>query len=348
MVHSRFGDCEIAVDFLEVPKKGHLLVIVDYYSKWPEVAFLSKTKAESVIKCMESRFRSHGLPEIVWHYILATRMAVTLNRLPWVTPFDFVGEPATLAQDCTEGNAEFELYVAATGVTDKLQKRALLLHLAGLGVREIFKTYPADVRGDDKEFYKAVKCLSDHFKFKKNVPLARQTLLSIKPNPGETINNFKTYLRTLAEHCDYGEEQENQVRDIVISRITNKELKNKLYRDDNLTLAKLLEIMSVYHHKDALILVPEEKVNRAVHNSGKGANRFNGKQQFHNRCRRCDKPGHIAKDCRVSKNHTCGTYGKQGHMEVCCHTKVENMVKKAAKVEAKANLETNPGQVCEI
>lgn len=185
-------------------------------------------------------------------------------------------------------------------------------------------------------------------KFKKNVPLARQTLLSIKPNPGETINNFKTHLRTLSEHCDYGEEQENQVTDIVISRITNKELKNKLYRDDNLTLAKLLEMVSVHHHKDALILVPEEKVYCAVHNSGKGANRFNGKQQFHNRCRRCDKPGHIAKDCRVSKNHTCGTCGKQGHMGVCCHTKVENMVKKAAKVEAKANLETNPGQVCEI
>ena len=33
---------EIAVDFLELPKKGHLLV-VDYYSKWPEIAFLTKT-----------------------------------------------------------------------------------------------------------------------------------------------------------------------------------------------------------------------------------------------------------------------------------------------------------------
>lgn len=60
----------------------------------------------------------------------------------------------TLAQDWTEWNAEFELYVAATGVTDKLQKRALLLHLAGLGVREIFKTYPADVRGTTRNLIK--------------------------------------------------------------------------------------------------------------------------------------------------------------------------------------------------
>ena len=61
---------------------------------------------------------------------------------------------ATLAHDWTEWNAEFELYVAATGVTDKLQKRALLLHLAGLGVREIFKTYPADVRGTTRNLIK--------------------------------------------------------------------------------------------------------------------------------------------------------------------------------------------------
>ena len=54
--------CEIAIDLLEVPKKGHLLVVVDYYSKLPEVAFISKANAESVIKRMESMFHTHGQP----------------------------------------------------------------------------------------------------------------------------------------------------------------------------------------------------------------------------------------------------------------------------------------------
>ena len=58
-----------------------------------------------------------------------------------------MGEPATLAQRWDKWKAEFELYVAASGVEDKLQKRALLLHLAGPGVREIFKTYPDEVKG---------------------------------------------------------------------------------------------------------------------------------------------------------------------------------------------------------
>ena len=53
------------MDILEIPKKGHLLVVhvVDYYSKWPEIAFRTKIDAGTVIKCLESMFRTHGLPE---------------------------------------------------------------------------------------------------------------------------------------------------------------------------------------------------------------------------------------------------------------------------------------------
>ena len=95
---------------------------------------------------------------------LATRMAVTLSGLPCITPFDCIGEPATLAQRWDKWKAVFELYMAASGVEDKVQKRALLLHLVGPGVCKIFKTYPNEVKGDTKEFDKALTCLSSHFK----------------------------------------------------------------------------------------------------------------------------------------------------------------------------------------
>ena len=82
---------------------------------------------------------------------LATRMAVTLSGLPCISPFDCTGEPAMLAQRRDKWKAEFKLYLVASEVGDKVQKRALLLHLAGPGVREVFKTYPVEVQGDAKE-----------------------------------------------------------------------------------------------------------------------------------------------------------------------------------------------------
>ena len=54
---------EIAVDLLEIPRKGHLLVVVDYRSKLPEIASLTKIDAETAIKCLESMFGTHGLSE---------------------------------------------------------------------------------------------------------------------------------------------------------------------------------------------------------------------------------------------------------------------------------------------
>ena len=108
-----------------------------------------------------------------------------------------------------------EIRARTSRVADKLQKRGLLLHIAGPGDREIFKTYPDEVKGDAKEFDKVMTCLSNHFEVKKNALLARQKLLASKPNPGETINNFVARLKSLAEHCYYSKEIDNQVRDIV-------------------------------------------------------------------------------------------------------------------------------------
>ena len=150
----------------------------------------------------------------------------------------------------------------------------------------------------------AITCLSKHFKFKKNVPLTRQQLLATKSNPGERIINFVTRLESLAEHCDYGAKEDNQVRGIVISHLTNKELKSTLYREENLTLTILLEIVSTYHHKDALVLVSEDTVNRTWDDRSKGDEASKSKQPWQGKCWRCDKPGHRGKDCEVSRMHT--------------------------------------------
>ena len=66
---------------------------------------------------------------------------------------------------------------------------------------------------------------------------------------GEALNNFATRLKILAEHCDCDEEQDNRVRDIVISHITKMELTKKFYLEENLSISRLLEIVGTYHNK---------------------------------------------------------------------------------------------------
>ena len=103
--------------------------------------------------------------------------------------------------------------MTASGIDDPKQQRALLLHLAGPGVREIFRTIPEETKGDAKDYKKAMESLNDYFKLKKNIPKARQNFLEATPAPGERINNFVTRLSSLVEHCEYGEEKDNMTRE---------------------------------------------------------------------------------------------------------------------------------------
>ena len=100
-------------------------------------------------------------------------MAVCLSGLPGLPAFDAVGEPATLAQRWLTWKDEFELYVTASGISDPTQKRALLLHLAGPKVQGVFNNLIfAEAQGKAKDYKKAMDCLSEHFKLKKNAPMA--------------------------------------------------------------------------------------------------------------------------------------------------------------------------------
>jgi len=90
-------------------------------------------------------------------------MAVSLSGLPGLQAFNAVGEPATLAQRWLTGKDEFELYVTASGISDPTQKKALLLHLPGPQVRDVFNnSIPADKRGEAKDYNKAMDSLSEH------------------------------------------------------------------------------------------------------------------------------------------------------------------------------------------
>lgn len=46
-----------------------------------------------------------------------------------------------------------------------------------------------------------------------------------------------------------------------ISYVQGENLKAKLYREETLTLSKLMKMVSQYHDKEAVVLIPEGLVN---------------------------------------------------------------------------------------
>jgi transposase InsO family protein len=56
---------DIAADLLEIPGGNHLLVVIDNFSRWPEVVLVKKTDAQHIITAMEGIFRTHGHPQSI-------------------------------------------------------------------------------------------------------------------------------------------------------------------------------------------------------------------------------------------------------------------------------------------
>jgi len=76
---------------------------------------------------------------------------------------------------------EFELFVIASGTDEMKRQQTLLLHLVGPGIREII---PEEMKGDTRDYKKAMELLNDYFKLKK-IPKGRQNFLRATPAPGE-------------------------------------------------------------------------------------------------------------------------------------------------------------------
>ena len=115
-----------------------------------------------------------------------------------IRKFDCHSEPATLGPLWTRWLTSFELFAdgkgliitESTNVTTRQRRRAMLLHLAGQHVQEIFSTL-ADT-GDATDYAAAATALNDYFRPKVNSAFARQKFHRLQHQPGETVLQFAT------------------------------------------------------------------------------------------------------------------------------------------------------------
>ena len=104
-------------------------------------------------------------------------------------------------------------------MTDKGQKRALLLYLLGTNVQEIFETLPDTAA--DNDYDRAITCLNTYFKPKANVPFERRVFRKSSQNLEETVDQYATRLKKLALTCDFEDKKDDMIRDQIIDKCKN-------------------------------------------------------------------------------------------------------------------------------
>jgi len=92
-------------------------------------------------------------------------MAINLDVTP-LPPFDCSGDPTSVGPHWKRWKKAFQFYVDGKGVQNNDQKRALLLHSAGMDVQDIFETltnvpFAPLFDGDTDNVYKQTRLTED-------------------------------------------------------------------------------------------------------------------------------------------------------------------------------------------
>lgn len=257
-------------------------------------------------------------------------------------PFACYTEPATLGPRWTRWLTSFELYADGKGLiinddasdTTKQRRRALLLHLAGPDVQDIFSTLPN--AGTATDYTAAVGALNTYFVPQVNTAFARQTFHKLYQKHGETVQQFSTRLRQTAKDCDFRVETDNQIRDAILSKCTSEYVRRKLLEEGReLTLARTLEVASqcerIEEQMTAMSLNEERRETETVHRvtqkggkykKTKGKTMEKDEEKTERKCYRCGYTDHMGKDPKCpARGQTCHKCNGKDHFSKMCRTK---------------------------
>ena len=260
----------------------------------------------------------------------------------WMTQFEFYADGKGLIIHDGEGMSQAQLATHNRNQNFvKHRRKALLLHLAGTAVQDIFSTL-VDT-GEVSDYQKAVDALNNHFCPKVNSTFSRQKFHSLRQQEGETIQQFATRLRTAVRDCDYqADEADNQIRDAILWRCQSEPLKRKMLEEgQNLMLVRTLEMaqqiesidqqLQEIHLSGASKASPSQATVNAVQHRRdfKRPQKSSGKKF---RCYRCDQEGHFGKDPTCpARDAICDKCHIKGHFAIVCKTKDSRIKQKPAK-----------------
>ena len=192
---------------------------------------------------------------------------IYLSDTQVLKPFD-CSETAGISARWERWLRAFELFATGKGVKNADQRKALLLHTAGLDVQDIYFTLEEE--GGSDNYRKATATLNKYFKPQANVPYERLCFRETSQLANETVEQFVTRLRQKARTCEFGDANavEEQIRDQVINKCLSHELRRKLLQKGQaLTLQRLREI--------ARAMEESEKQARSIEGASDASNEVN-------------------------------------------------------------------------
>ena len=240
---------------------------------------------------------------------------------------------ASLATRWRKWLMDFDMFLAASGITSNARKRALLLYQAGSRVRDIFAQLPDT--GEANDFETAKEKLTQHFQPQKNVRYDVYVFRKAFQQKDETLDQYHTCLRTLAEPCEFTNLDFELEEQIIIGG-TSTRIRKQALRDPSYDLKAMLldgRRDEISKFQSAEIEGKEQMSKLSAKpknclNCGGPSPHLNTCPAKGKECHNCGKMNHFAKYCRgkPKKGHKSGQSRSQNFSRSRQRTQVKQLV----------------------
>ena len=157
-----------------------------------------------------------------------------------IPPFDAFDQASSVGPRWTRWKQRLQYYIDARGITVDNRKRALLLHLAGPAVQDIFAT----LSDTGTTYADALAALETYFSPQKNLQFERHSFRKAHQAASEPVDQYVTRLRRLGENCEFDKYSlDEAIKDQLIEHCSSTILRRRLLREkSSATLSSLLDI----------------------------------------------------------------------------------------------------------
>ena len=138
---------------------------------------------------------------------------------------------------------QFDIYITASGSEQKddAVKIAILINFAGEDAIEVFNTFQF-AEGDEKKLNKVLEQFEQYCNPRKNVVFERHQFWQLTQKDSEAVDQFVTRLKNKVKSCEYPSPVDDMVRDKFVFSIRDLQVKERLLREEKLTLEKAISM----------------------------------------------------------------------------------------------------------
>ncbi|CAG2214143.1 unnamed protein product [Mytilus edulis] len=219
------------------------------------------------------------------------------------------------SEDWTQYVERMEHYFNANEIDEEDQKRDIFLSVCGKNTYKLIRDLLAPAKPGTKSLADLTKLVKDHRDPVPSEIIQRFKFNSRTRHSDESVRTFIAALRSLTEHCNYGDTLNAMLRDRLVVGIKSDRIQRRLLAEPNLTFEKALEIATAMEtaEKNAQDIPSENNSGNSKQGDCYrcGGNHLAAECRFKDaKCHSCKKKGHIAKKCRnksangnLSENH---------------------------------------------